>query len=461
MLHLLTSIYTPPLPPFSPLSHHPVGFLPPELLPPSVVRVLLRYALSSFPFLGYHISSSPSQLASLVFFPLTTAGLGLDSPCLLEPPRASRSPVQCSAIHPSHSFDLRSHFLTVPHHDDTRSKPPTITMPVSTRPKLPSLATPTTGNFPSDALLSACSVRTPASAASLKGTLPSAGIYSAGLPSAGLPSAPLDYPPTPSMLSAKLVDDSKPEKTPITPPLAYMDFLKTIQPASPAIASPPLTAPLLLNKAPLKRTATGESAATNETTKSDESRDSTTEDDLDSAPTSASSVSVESECSCMKEQSTLAQEATKRSAVGKPKSISIIKDEKLDSTYPLSAPATGPSTFPSLRVPPSPVAGAVAAVAGSVESPAVRSPWSARSVKSPFDWDAALKARRYEIGPTPASAGAVAPTSTPQQHSSRCDKKGTSIRHIREVVTRTVTYTPRMEPAPRGKRRKLNDASGE
>lgn len=334
-------------------------------------------------------------------------------------------------------------------------------MPVSTRPKLPTLATPTTGNFPSDALLSACSVRTPASAASLKGPLPSAGLYSAGLPSAGLPSAPLEYPPTPSMLSAKLVDDSKPEKTPITPPLAYMDFLKTIHPASPAIASPPLTAPLPMKKAPLKRTATGESAATTETAKSDESaRDSTTEDELDSAPTSASSISVDSECSCIKEQSTATRQ--KQSFINKPAPISVIKDASTAAAYPLSAPATGPTTFPSLRVPPSPVTGAGVVAAGSLESPAVRSPWSARSIKSPFDWDAALKARRYEIGPTPASAGAVALTSTPQQqHSARCEKKGTSIRHIREVVTRTVTYTPRMEPAPRGKRRKLNDASAE
>jgi hypothetical protein len=29
------------------------------------------------------------------------------------------------------------------------------------------------------------------------------------------------------------------------------------------------------------------------------------------------------------------------------------------------------------------------------------------------------------------------------------------VRHIREVVTRTVTYTPRMDPAPKGKRRKV------
>lgn len=235
------------------------------------------------------------------------------------------------------------------------------------------------------------------------------------------------------MLSAKPED--KPQKTPITPPLAYMDFLKSINPASPAMASPPLTAPLM-SKAPLKRTSTGESAqstATVETVKTEESRDSATEDDLDSAPTSASSISAVTDCSCLNDH----DHAPKSS---KPAPISTKQPASPAGTYPLSAPATGPATFPSLRVPPSP----------AVDSP-VRSPWSARSLKSPFDWDAALRAKRYaEVGPAPTSAG-------PQVHSSRCEKKGTSIRHIREVVTRTVTYTPRMEPAPRGKRRKLND----
>ncbi|KAJ3490955.1 hypothetical protein NLG97_g5678 [Lecanicillium saksenae] len=63
------------------------------------------------------------------------------------------------------------------------------------------------------------------------------------------------------------------------------------------------------------------------------------------------------------------------------------------------------------------------------------SPYSARSVRSVFDWDAALKAH-YADQKRPKSSR-------------------TSVRHIREVVTRTVTYTPRMEPAPRGKRRKV------
>ncbi|PSR82212.1 hypothetical protein BD289DRAFT_371633 [Coniella lustricola] len=317
----------------------------------------------------------------------------------------------------------------------------------TTRPKLPSLKTPTTATFPSDALLSASSIRTPHSAMSFRGPLSAAALYSAGLPSAGLPSAPLDYPPTPSMLSARLEDKMPAEKTPITPPLAYMDFLKSINPASPAMASPPLTAPLP-SKSALKRTSTGDSIETVQTIKTEDTVDSATEDDLDSVPTSATTASDVTDCSCHGDRS----EKAPRPAPISTRHTTISTSSKSTSTtaaavLPLSAPATGPTTFPSLRVPPSP----------AVESP-MRSPWSARSLKSPFDWDAALKAKRYtEISAGPTSAG---PTSAGPL-SARTDKKGTSVRHIREVVTRTVTYTPRMEPAPRGKRRKLNDASTE
>ncbi|ROV97845.1 hypothetical protein VSDG_04924 [Cytospora chrysosperma] len=317
-------------------------------------------------------------------------------------------------------------------------------MPVTRRPKLPSLATPTSAKFPkdallpSDALLSASSVRTPHSASLLKGSLPSAGLYSAGLPSAGLPSAPFEYPPTPSMRSATKQEDM-PEKTPITPPLAYMDFLKSISAASPTVTSPPLTAPLV-NKKPLHRTSTSVSTASTTSTTStastatckteDSATDSNVEADLDSAPTTASTSSGATDCSCKCE---LVHKSPK------PSDISIKQPPSPLGTYPLSAPASGPTKFPSFRIPPSP----------AVDSP-LRSPYSARSIKSPFDWDAALKAKRYaEVIKPPTSAVGTGGAQSP-----RCEK-GRSVKHIREVVTRTVTYTPRMDPAPKGKRRKL------
>ncbi|RDA84206.1 hypothetical protein CP532_0272 [Ophiocordyceps camponoti-leonardi (nom. inval.)] len=95
---------------------------------------------------------------------------------------------------------------------------------------------------------------------------------------------------------------------------------------------------------------------------------------------------------------------------------------------PMSAPPVGAASFPSLRL----------SHRSSYDSPlsaGISSPFSARSVRPAFDWDAALKARFADVKHKPAR---------------------TSVRHIREVVTRTVTYTPKMDPAPRGKRRKLD-----
>jgi hypothetical protein len=116
------------------------------------------------------------------------------------------------------------------------------------------------------------------------------------------------------------------------------------------------------------------------------------------------------------------------------------------STYtpitPFSYTASAPSSarLGRLRIPGSP--------AYSHDSPSsARSPFSTRSALSahsartphsalsPFDWDFKNKGRYYDIKPS---------------KSSRC-----SVRSIKETVTRTVTYTPHMSPAPKGKRRKV------
>ncbi|PQE20775.1 dipeptidase 1 precursor protein [Rutstroemia sp. NJR-2017a BBW] len=95
--------------------------------------------------------------------------------------------------------------------------------------------------------------------------------------------------------------------------------------------------------------------------------------------------------------------------------------------YPTSAPTSAP--LGRLRIPASPAS-------SYADSPlSARSPFSARSARSPYDWDIRAKARYFEI-------------KTPKSTRS-------SVRQVREVVTRTVTYTPRMSPAPKGKRRKV------
>ncbi|KAI1107835.1 hypothetical protein F4804DRAFT_328863 [Jackrogersella minutella] len=221
-------------------------------------------------------------------------------------------------------------------------------MPAS-KPKLAQLTTPVTATFPSE--LSALSARTPLSA-------------------------------VPDFIKEEFPNSAK---TPISPPLAYMDFLKAMSVPSPV--------------APEKKSGT-----------------STPEDDStqESAPSTASSEQTDCSCKC----------GNHRSPAGIPLSPF--------ANQPMSAPPVGATAFPSLHMPPSP---AVSTIDSPLSATAARSPFSARSVRSPFDWEAALKSR-------------YAQESRAQKSSAK------SVRHIREVVTRTVTYTPRMDPAPKGKRRK-------
>jgi hypothetical protein len=178
------------------------------------------------------------------------------------------------------------------------------------------------------------------------------------------------------------------ERTPISPPLAYTDFLRFMNLNSPATC---------------KITLSGESTPA-------------------SLPSTAST-SAPSECSCKVEF-----KPEIKSEFKVPMTAPAIPPSPY-AQLPMSAPATGAQVFPSLKIPPSPAV-------SNYDSPiSAYSPFSARSNSSKFDWEAALKARKIELK---------------NKGSSR-----TTVRHIREVVTRTVTYTPRMAPAPKGKRRKI------
>jgi len=182
-------------------------------------------------------------------------------------------------------------------------------------------------------------------------------------------------------------------KTPISPPSAYTDFLtKAMSLNSPIVASSGETTPDSASGAAPSEKSEGSSKAG------------------DSSPSSTAS-------------------STKPSP---PTSAPVVPPSPYTSSGPMSAPPTGAASFPSLKLPPSP---AISNFDSPLSASTVRSPFSARSVHSVFDWKAALKARFAD---------------SKKHKSSR-----PSVRHIREVVTRTVTYTPRMEPAPRGKRRKV------
>jgi len=267
------------------------------------------------------------------------------------------------------------------------------------------------------------------------------------------------------------------QKTPITPPVAYLDFLKSMSLASPSIASSPQAGRLALNRTSTVSTADSNASSnkSEESTNSDES-EKDKGDLIDSGPSTA-----RTEMSCesdhkepgepIKRSEKLkvvgkgeSEQAAAEKGEGRPKSPPAPINTKLPPTpsgsnHPLSAPAVGPDVFPSMKLPASP-----AVSTAGLYSP--RSPLSATSVKSSFDWEAALKSRR--IAEPLKSAGckrsansdlSTTPKAVPSSPTHTKKESRSSIRHIREVVTRTVTYTPRMAPAPKGKRRKLDNDS--
>ncbi|KAK0392773.1 hypothetical protein NLU13_2268 [Sarocladium strictum] len=262
-------------------------------------------------------------------------------------------------------------------------------MPSTTRPKLGKLSTPVSSTFPSE--ITSATTATPVSAVAMY-----------------IKQEPAEY-----------------IKTPISPPPAYTDFLTKAMPFSSPSVSTPTTA---TTSAPVPASAAAIAAASGEITPDSvpstaNSEKSDTSSRAGEGPSPASSTTSVNSIASNKRS----PPATAACVPPSPYSASATAAAR----GPLSAPPTGPATFPSLRLPPSPAI-------SHLDSPhSARSPFSARSLNSSsvFDWDAALKARFAEQR---------------KQKSSR-----TSVRHIREVVTRTVTYTPKMEPAPKGKRRKL------
>ncbi|KAK4150211.1 hypothetical protein C8A00DRAFT_37188 [Chaetomidium leptoderma] len=339
---------------------------------------------------------------------------------------------------------------------------------MSTRPTL-RVSTPLTANFPhippsaselrsAVSLPSAVSANTPLSAISrtsaFRDPIPSSALPSAGLRSAG-----------PFSATIKLEHDLL--KTPITPPVAYLDFLRGMSLVSPCLASPPQTGKSVLNRTSTASTTSSTSSArsndSNTSCSSTETEDFEKEksDQIDSAPSTARS---ELSCECEEKEKDKDKEKENEKEKEKTKgSIPAPINTKRPltsraSNCPMSAPPAGPTVFPSMKLPASP-----AISTSGLYSP--RSPLSSRSLKSPFDWEAALKSRRFAETPggskrpaepeTPgiSAPSAGTPTGTPG-HAKR--ESRSSIRHIREVVTRTVTYTPRMAPAPKGKRRKID-----
>ncbi|ATY60642.1 hypothetical protein A9K55_006668 [Cordyceps militaris] len=264
------------------------------------------------------------------------------------------------------------------------------------KPKL-EVATPVTSNFPSE-ITSATSVNTATPLSSL--SLP-----------AFLCKAEPDF-----------------VKTPISPPLAYTDFLsKAMSLNSPIVAAAAETTPL----EPLPATDASEkpddsSISAPSTTGSNSAKDDQSVSASPTTSASAASTKPSSPATATTLSASEKASAVERALASASASASLVPPSPFTKA-PMSAPLTGPTSFPSFQIPPSPALSNLDSPMSAVSS--MFSPYSGRSSRPVFDWDAAIKKR----------------TKTAR----------TSVRHIREVVTRTVTYTPRMEPAPRGKRRKV------
>lgn len=245
-------------------------------------------------------------------------------------------------------------------------------------------------------------------------------------------------------------------KTPITPPHAYLDFLKTM---SPVLMSPVPTgtsshfnfsgipggrymekaaeevddtsATTSATQPPLSRTCSSESAATVMTI-STEATDTSSE---------VSSVSADTP-ELKREHS---PEPGTSSKVRKP-----VKPLNLSNSKATTSETKAKPESPRIIIPPSPFVKPASAkfprraqIPGSPLSPAnLRSPMSARSHHEPRSASC--------LGGTPWSA------SFPPDEGD-CGNKTSKV-SVRQVVTRTVTYsqTP-LDPAPKGKRRKIED----
>ncbi|KAF2645484.1 hypothetical protein P280DRAFT_121258 [Massarina eburnea CBS 473.64] len=222
---------------------------------------------------------------------------------------------------------------------------------------------------------------------------------------------------TPTFAAIKKEDSLK---TPITPPTAYLDFLKSMSPVmmSPMSAGPSPTFVFQANRPTSHASVTSAASTASFTSTSGP------------APKTAASTPASSRASSCSNCESVKQEPPKTAPLSR--AAPLIKDTVV--TIPPPSPFTRPQSArtPRLYIPQSPYSPAT-----------VRSPASANSANSPYSavspktWDADSK------------------------------KTGRTRRvSVREVVTRTVTYSstpvdtkapnfPQIDPAPRGKRRKL------
>ncbi|GAB7333844.1 hypothetical protein MBLNU13_g05970t1 [Cladosporium sp. NU13] len=218
---------------------------------------------------------------------------------------------------------------------------------------------------------------------------------------------------SPMVASPGLLKKDEALKTPITPPSAYLDFLKNM---SPALMSPLPTGTSTHFKFPEKASTRIAELGVDRpihspaTSQAALSRNTSFESDSSSSTTSTESV--------------VSQSSINTTSRSKPQSPRITIPP---SSFAMPAPRSS-RTPRRLHIPQSPFTPALS---------------SAHSMPSPYSG-------------TPLSAAPWSATYSPRDADPEVNGKPGKV-SVRQVVTRTVTYcrTP-LEPAPRGKRRKLD-----
>ncbi|KAI9701412.1 MAG: hypothetical protein M1820_006503 [Bogoriella megaspora] len=279
-------------------------------------------------------------------------------------------------------------------------------------------------------------------------------------------------------------------KTPITPPTAYVDFLKAL--------SPTLTSPLATGSSqrfPVSEAGRDEKAKSREDVQNSEStKRARKESTSDSVPTPIASpkteptpqhpplsrnLSTESNesvrttsttSSALSGTSTASAPTPLQSNISRPRSNTATSTTRPEPPHPIQIPPTSAGPYsrpPSARRTPRGTAlhmhipGLSSPYSPSVSSPlSTGAPRSARSLQSPYGstmspYSAAMSPYTTSAGPW--SANTMSPRDREGQMASP-PATGTSRVSVRQVVTRTVTYsrTP-LDPAPKGKKRRVEE----
>ena len=282
-------------------------------------------------------------------------------------------------------------------------------------------------------------------------------------------------------------------KTPITPPTAYVDFLKALSPTlmSPLATSSSQRFPVNEGeRAEKRKSSEASNEGTHEPSKTSNSSNSAAptssprNESVPSHPPLSRNVSTESTdsvattattnsaASAESVASAASAPASVQSNTSRPRSTTSTSTTRPELPHPIQIPPPSASAYSrpaSARRTPRGnslhmhIPGVSSPYSPSVPSPLSAGARSTRSIQSPFasalsPYSATMSPYTTSAGPWSANAMSPRDRETQGQLASPVTGGGSSRVSVRQVVTRTVTYsrTP-LDPAPKGKRRRVDE----